>query len=54
MQFLQMKFQRHGLGWQLENIKDLKGLKKENLRDNMSTLELVLKYACRSYNNRIN
>ena len=21
MQFLQMKFQRHGLGWQLENIK---------------------------------
>ena len=33
-----------GLGWiNTKQYKNLKGLKKENLRDNMTNLELVLK-----------
>jgi hypothetical protein len=31
-----------------KEYKVLKGLKKENLRDNMSNTELIFKYACRS------
>ena len=35
-------------GLTVREYKDLKGLKKENLRDNLTDVELVLKYACRS------
>lgn len=37
-----MKLQKAWSGMTTRQYKNLKGLKKENLRDNMSTLELVL------------
>ena len=39
---LQMKSQKHGAKITVRKYKDFKGLRKENLRDNMTTLELVL------------
>ncbi len=38
-------------GMTTRQYKNLKGLKKENLRDNMSALEVVLKYVGSSYYN---
>ena len=37
-----MKSQKHGLVLQPKKYRDFKNLKKENLRDNMTNLELVL------------
>lgn len=42
MPFLPMKYLVLGLVLSTRQYKNLKGLKKENLRDNMTTLELVL------------
>jgi prophage antirepressor len=37
-------------GMTTRQYKDHKGLKKQNLRDNMTTTELILNYACRNCN----
>lgn len=42
MQYLLMKLQEHGRGFTTKQYKQFKELKKENLRDNMTNLELVL------------
>ena len=42
MQYLPMRYPVHGRECLHDNTRTSKGLKKENLRDNMTTLELVL------------
>lgn len=42
MRFLLMRLQKAWAGFTTKEYKDFKELKKENLRDNMTNLELVL------------
>lgn len=42
MPYSPMKFQKAWSGMTTREYKDFKGLKKQNLRDNMSTTELIL------------